>query len=99
VLRHYGPGVATPERKKYISFGQLAVDVLNRGLRGFLSKWHPLLQEHEATRPAGVSTVEHERKWARHDELRKELDEKRQQLTQYADILAEICDVPRLHSD
>ena len=97
ILRQYGPEVAIPERKKLLSFGQLAVHVLNRGLRPFLAKWHPLLHAWEGTRLAGLSVRDHERAWEREPELRTALEETRNQLRSYADILADLCGVAPLH--
>jgi hypothetical protein len=97
ILREYGPDVAIPQKKKLLSFGQLAVDVLNHGLRPFLARWHPLLLAWESTRTPAVSVRDHERAWPRESELRSALEDTRRQLQAYADILAEICGVPPLH--
>ena len=97
ILRQYGPDIAIPEKKKLLSFGQLAVDVLNHGLRPFLARWHPLLHAWESTRPPSVPVRDHERAWPREPELRSALEDTRRQLQAYADILAEICGVPSLH--
>ena len=43
VLREAGPDVGTSRE----SLGGIAIAVLNRGLRPFLAKWHPLLQAWE----------------------------------------------------
>lgn len=44
VLRNQGPGAADgPE-----SVGPIAIDILNRGLRPFLTKWHSILSGFEA---------------------------------------------------
>src|SRR5262245_44692068 len=61
ILKSYGPGVATSLKKNALSFGEIAVTVLNRGLRPILSKWHPLLLAHENVRLKEVSQTEHER--------------------------------------
>ncbi|HET7501309.1 MAG TPA: hypothetical protein VFK02_09915 [Kofleriaceae bacterium] len=97
ILRTYGPDVARPERKKYLSFGGIAVDVMNVWLRPFLSKWHPRLQDHESRRPADASPHQHEAAWAEADALRAALDELRGKLILYADLLAEACEIPSLH--
>ena len=44
------------------------------GLRSFLAKWHPLLQAHAATCPAGMSAKEHEDKRERVPEFHEEFD-------------------------
>jgi hypothetical protein len=41
ILRKAGPTVGA----SHDSVGGIAIAVLNKGLRPFLSKWHPLLQE------------------------------------------------------
>jgi hypothetical protein len=57
VLRSAGPDVgAGPD-----TVGGVAIAVLSKGLRPFLTKWHPLLLAHEALRPAAVSPHEWER--------------------------------------
>ena len=73
ILRSYGPEVAKPKGEGQLSFGYLSVAVLNGVLRPLLAKWHPLLIDYEAHRPAGVSMLEHQRAWAQADELRNEL--------------------------
>jgi len=98
ILREYGPGVAKPAKKKFLSFGAIAVDVLNVWLRPVLSKWHPLLADHEAGKAAGTSAVEHERAWALNQPLREELEILRGRLMSYADLLAEVCEIPSLHA-
>src|ERR671939_642463 len=42
ILRKYGPSVAEPKGKGNLSFGYLAVAILNGALRPVLAKWHPL---------------------------------------------------------
>ena len=97
VLREHGPGVARPKGKGNLSFGYLAVAILNLVLRPVLSRWHPLLLEYEGTRPNGVSTIAHERQWDRNQELRAVLVVQVQRpLAQYADLLAEVAGVPPL---
>ncbi|MFD9092413.1 hypothetical protein [Streptomyces collinus] len=49
ILRRYGPQVAPVEKQEGISFGSLAVTVLNQALRPFLSTWHPRLSIWEAS--------------------------------------------------
>ena len=96
ILRRHGPSVARPKGKGTYSFGRLAVIILNDVLRPLLATWHPLLQEWEATRPAGVSQVEHERLWPRYAEFRAALSDVQETLRQYADSLARVADVPAL---
>jgi len=96
ILRAHGPAVATRKGGSDLSFGILAVTVLNSALRPMLTKWHPELAHYESTRAADVSPVEHERRWERADELRRDLNELRAVLRKYADYLGEVADVPSL---
>lgn len=93
ILKAYGPKVATRLRKAELSFGEIAVAVLNQHLRPFLSKWHPLLQAHEALRAATAPPFAHEAAWPQAAQLRQELDALRRPLTEYADLLAEACGI------
>jgi hypothetical protein len=98
ILRTYGPQVARPAQDGALTLGAIAVDVLNALLRPFLASWHPLLQAHEQTRRPEVSTLDHERAWSRHDELRAALDLVRERMTAYADLLAKAANVESLHT-
>jgi len=75
------------------SVGGIAIAVLNKGLRPFLSKWHPALQAWEAQRPANVSPKEHEKNWVEVPQLRSELQSLNADLEQYAVALAEVAGV------
>jgi hypothetical protein len=96
ILREHGPAVATPKRGTDVSFGILAVTVLNSALRPMLTRWHPELTDYEATRPEGVSAIQYERRWDRGDDFRRDLNELRGVLRAYADYLGEVADVPSL---
>jgi hypothetical protein len=96
ILRKYGSSVARPKNDGYISFGYLAVAILNTVLRPVLAKWHPLLLDYEATKPNSISPFEHEKNWDKNEALRRELNRVRIILFQYADLLAEVADVPSL---
>ncbi len=96
ILKDKGPTVAQPKGEGDVSFGQIAVAVLNEALRPFLTKWHPLLLDYEALRPPGVSQLEHERQWDRANELRSELNTVRSVLIGYANKLAEVAEVAPL---
>jgi hypothetical protein len=99
ILKLYGPDVARRERKQLVSFGMIAVDVLNVWLRPFTAKWHRLLTEHEGlNREHKVSASEHERTWQLATGMRADLEVLRRRLTTYADLLAEACRVPSLHA-
>jgi hypothetical protein len=96
ILRKYGPFVARPRSEGQISFGYLSVKILDIILRPFLVKWYPLLIDYESTRKSSVSAREHERKWARYEELKKGLNDVRDALLQYAQLLARASEVPSL---
>lgn len=89
VLRNAGPGVGA----SHDSVGGIAIAVLNRGLRPFLTKWHPSLQAWEVQKPDDISLQEHELSWEREPELRRELEVLRQELNKYAQALAQIAGV------
>jgi hypothetical protein len=96
ILRKYGPGVAKPHGDADLSFGYLAVAVLNGVLRPLLARWHPQLADWEAKRPADVSTIAQEQAWPRATELRAEIAQAREALLAYANQLAQVAGVPPL---
>jgi hypothetical protein len=96
IMRKYGPSVATAKGKGDVSFGLLAVGMLNVVLRPLLTKWHPMLVKYEATRPVKKSVAEHEAQWAEATAFRRELEQTRQKLVQYANALADVCGVQSL---
>jgi hypothetical protein len=89
ILKEAGPDVGATSQ----SVGGIAIIVLNRGLRPFLSKWHPMLQAWEAQRSINVSPKDHEKNWAEEPHLRIELQALNEDLEQYAFALAEIANV------
>lgn len=91
ILRKYGPGVGASHK----SVGGIAIEVLNVGLRPFMSKWHPLLQTWEAQKVSGLSPQEHEKAWEYEPQVRQELADLRKELEIYANALAEISGVKR----
>lgn len=95
ILRKYGPTIANP-KKGQLSLGYIAVAILNGVLRPVLAKWHPLLLDYESTREHTTSTIDHEHKWDKNEELRDVLSIVRDTLTQYANLLAEAAGVPIL---
>ena len=99
ILRRYGPAVAKQKKDGQLTFGYLAVAVLNGVLRPALAKWHPLLLHHENARDRSTSPIEHERQWRRNEELRGVLNEVRWVLIQYANILATVAKVPSIIVD
>lgn len=94
ILRNYGPSIAQPKGKGDLSFGFLAIGVLNSALRPVLAYWHPVLLEYEHARKEGISAVEHERAWGRNKELRNDLNKLRDTLKVYSLILAEVAGIP-----
>jgi hypothetical protein len=91
VLKEAGPDVGASLN----SVGGIAIAVLNRGLRPFLSKWHPRLQAWEVKRPVELSAKEHEQQWSGEIELRNALADLREDLEQYSLALAEIAGVDK----
>ncbi|MDT0461088.1 hypothetical protein RM550_36195 [Streptomyces sp. DSM 41527] len=91
ILRRYGPDVAPRSRQGEITFGSLAVTVLNAVVRPLLTRWHPALAEHEAARPPGVAPQQHEQAWEHEAELRQQLSLARHTLTNLARVLAEVA--------
>jgi hypothetical protein len=75
------------------SVGGIAIAVLNNGLRPFLSKWHPSLEEWEAQRPSTTSGRQHEKDWSEEPQLRSELELLTQDLQKYAEALAKIAGI------
>jgi hypothetical protein len=89
ILREAGPDVGISSA----SVGGIAIAVLNKGLRPFLSKWHPLLQTWEAQKPPTTSAKEHEKNWSLEPQMRQELLLLGKEVEQYATALAEIVGV------
>ncbi len=89
ILKQAGPDIGISHQ----SVGGIAITVLNRGLRPFLCKWHPLLQSWEALRPLDISPFEHEKSWKHQAKLRSELEILRRDLEEYAIALAVIAGV------
>jgi hypothetical protein len=96
ILCKYGPSVAQPKGEDEISFGYLAVAILNAVLRPVLANWHPLLLYYESARDNTLSPLEYERQWENHEELRQVLDDVRSVLIEYANVLAQVAGVPSL---
>lgn len=96
ILRKYGPVVAQPKGKDNLSFGYLAVAILNAVLRPVLAKWHPLLLDYESTKKGSVSPLEYEKQWDKYEELRQVIDNVRGVLIEYGNLLAQVAEVPSL---
>lgn len=88
VLREAGPGAGIGDQ----SVGGVAIEILNKGLRPFLSRWHPLLQEHEAQRPPNTGVAAWERQWSEHIRFREALTETQRGMRVYAGQLKRIVD-------
>ncbi|MGW7414913.1 hypothetical protein [Streptomyces sp. NPDC054863] len=93
ILRRHGPAVAPPLEPGRLSFGVLAMTVLNRVLRPLLSEWHPRLAAYESQRPEGTDPVEYEREWEYAAELRGRLDGVRKALEALARTLQQVAGV------
>ncbi|MYV54041.1 hypothetical protein [Streptomyces sp. SID3212] len=91
ILKRYGPDVAPPGVRNEVSFGVLAVTVLNRAVRPVLSKWHPQLTAWESSAPAGRSAAEHENTWQEIGALRADLDSLRLVLLELAQVLGDVA--------
>jgi len=87
ILREAGPGVAKGDK----SLGWVAIEVLNKGLRPFLTTWHPRLMAHEQSRAEGMSQLEHERQWVHYKEMRQELVALQRKMRVYAAALLKIA--------
>lgn len=96
ILRKYGPSIAVPKKKGDLSFGYLAVLMLNTVLRPVLAKWHPILLDYEGHKDPYVTPLEHERQWDKNDELRQALNDVRSSLKDYANLLGDVAKVPSL---
>ena len=91
ILRRAGPLVA----KGPSSFGAVAIEVLNQGIRPFLTKWHPLLLAYEQKRPPEVPVRDYEQAWENAQVFRQELSEFQKQMVIYVDALAKIAGVAK----
>ena len=91
ILKAGGPELATPNDDGFLAFGHISLAILNRAVRPLLAKWHPLLEDHESSRPPEASRLEWEQSWARHDELRQALADVRSTLEVYARLLGDVC--------
>ncbi|MET8081367.1 hypothetical protein [Streptomyces sp. NPDC005303] len=91
ILKRYGPDVAPPGAHNEVSFGVLAITVLNGAIRPVLNKWHPRLTAWENSAPAARSSVEHENTWQEIGALRAALESLRQVLQQLAYVLGDVA--------
>lgn len=97
ILREHGPRVAQPSRDGDLSFGYLALAILNGALRPLLSRWHPELLNYEQQRPPTETITHWEDSWPHAPAVRQQLEATRQAILDYADLLAVAAEVPPLH--
>ena len=86
ILRKHG-AEASKGSGGNLSLAVIAVRVLNDVFRPVLSKWHPLLKSYEDKRPAEVTSVEWENRWALGESCRSELGAMRASVIAYMDTL------------
>ena len=91
-LKRGGPDVAKDKGNGNPSLATIAAVVLNGVLRPVLSVWHPALADWEAGRPAGMGEAEWEREWDRHEAARQALNDMRQMVRSYLEILGEAAE-------
>ena len=91
VLRSHGPSVARASGGRKLSFGYLAISMLNLVLRPLLTEWHPRLQAWEGTNPFTP-----EADWPDRSRFFEDLNRIREYLHQYASLFAEVAGVPEL---
>jgi hypothetical protein len=82
ILRRAGPTAGL----KQGTVGRVALDVLNEGLRPFLTKWHTGLTAFEASAQKGVP-------WPERKQFRSELAKLSVELSRYAEILTILAEV------
>lgn len=68
-----GPNCARHFNEEGAPLGVAIAVVLNVVLRPFLSRWHPALLHHEASKPKDGSPVAHERLWEERPAFREDL--------------------------
>ena len=91
--------VGRPNRGSDVSFGYIAITALNYVVRPVLVKWHPLLLHYESNRNPSISQIEYESRWPSADALRQGLNDVRSEMIEYANLLAEVANVPTLFSE
>ncbi len=90
ILRRYGPAIARPNNGSEISFGALAIQIVNYVLRPVLTNWHPRLLDYEHQRPATLSAYQYEQQWEQCKEFRAALQETQTVLLEYSRLLAQV---------
>ncbi len=97
ILRKYGPKVAQQKDSSELSFGKIAILVLNYQLRPLLSKWHTELKDYEDKKDPSIPSAQYEAEWELNKEMRSELEITQSVLLEYADILGKVANVELLH--
>lgn len=97
ILKRYGPSIAIVANPDNTSLGHIAVAVLNKVIRPLLAKWHPILKDYEDKKKPEITDAEHEWRWKHSEELRTEIANVRNQLIDYADVLAKVSGISKLH--
>jgi len=95
ILREAGPSVAQESN----SLGPVAINVIIKGIRPFLSKWHPLLFEYEQERPKEIDQLEHEQAWEKAPQFYQELDDLQEQMFVYVEALGKIAGISIKNED
>lgn len=91
-LKSHGPILARPMREAgEVSFGYLAVAVLNGAIRPFLSRWHSRLSAREEARPEGTAAIDWESSWQDLDLMLSELKDVQASLATFAGIMSKAC--------
>lgn len=75
-----------------LTIASLLILIMNNQLRPFLSKWHPLLLEHEKKRSDQVSQFEHEEMWEHNLSFRSDLKILQSGLSEYINSLKSIAE-------
>jgi hypothetical protein len=86
ILKDAGPDIARSRE----SVGAIALAVLNRGVRPFLTKWHPLFEGSNTAKAPDSISVPND------DEFRTQLRTLQSELAAYAQALADIAGVNTL---
>jgi len=97
VLRDAGPGAA----KGPDSVGPIAIQILNKGLRPFMVKWHTSLSNFEAEQTkeqrsqfgGEITVIIDESSWPEREAFYRELEGRRQGMLEYIETLASIAGV------
>jgi len=87
LLKNMPPSRATSQT----TVEMLAIKMLNKEIRPFLSKWHVRLRKFETAHPES-----HESEWPQNSDCRKELETARKQVITYTKAFGQLSGVARL---